>query len=121
MRATRRAAGLPGNPWRGHRVRSSRALLAAAVFAAAKEGRYRVSIGAVLTCVGVTVAHGCFDGVVGLLQRTPLDAAARGGPALLFEFIFVVAGGVTWLLVVRRIRRTGRAAPAGDRPAEHAA
>jgi RsiW-degrading membrane proteinase PrsW (M82 family) len=90
------------------------ALAAAAVFAAAREGRYRLSIGAVLAYLGVVVAHGGFDGVIGLLQSAPLNAAARGGLALLFEIVFVAASGVTWLLVARRVRRTGRQAPTTD-------
>ena len=88
------------------------ALLAAAVFAGAREGRYRFSIGAVLAYLGVVVAHGGFDGFLGWMQTVPLNAAARGGLVLLFEFVFVVASGLTWFFIARHIRRTGRAAPA---------
>lgn len=92
------------------------ALLAAAVFAGAREGRYRFSIGAVLAYLGVVVAHGGFDGFLGWMQTVPLNAAARGGLVLLFEFVFVVASGLTWFFIARHIRRTGRGAPV-DEPA----
>ena len=96
------------------------ALLAAAVFAGAREGRYRFSIGAVLAYLGVVVAHGGFDGFLGWMQTVPLNAAARGGLVLLFEFVFVVASGLTWFFIARHIRRTGRAAPVDDPATAHA-
>lgn len=102
-----------------HPVFSS--LLAAAVFAASRDGRYRLSIGAALAYVGVVVAHGGFDGVIGLVQYAPLSNAARGGLLLLFEFVFVIASGITWLLIAQHIRRTGRQAPVGNELAQHAA
>ncbi len=86
------------------------ALLAAAVFAAARDGRYRLSIGGVLAYLGVVVAHGSFNGFIWWMQNAPLPAAARGGLLLLFEFVFVVASGITWLLIAQRIRKPGRAA-----------
>lgn len=93
------------------------ALLAAAVFSAAREGRYRLSVGAVLAYLGVVAAHGGFDGFIGLMQTLPVNAIARGSLLLLFEFVFVAASGVTWLLIARRIRRNGRAAPVEGEPA----
>ncbi|KQR52322.1 hypothetical protein ASF88_12290 [Leifsonia sp. Leaf336] len=96
------------------------ALLAAAVFAGAREGHYRFSIGAVLAYLGVVVAHGGFDGFLGWMQTVPLNAAARGGLVLLFEFVFVVASGLTWFFIARHIRRTVRPAPADVEGTQHA-
>ena len=90
------------------------ALVAAAVFAAAREGRYRLSVGGALAYLGVVLAHGGFDGFIGFMQSAPLNAAARGGLLLIFEFVFVVASGITWLLIAQHIRRTGRAAPVAE-------
>ncbi|WP_307794545.1 PrsW family glutamic-type intramembrane protease [Leifsonia sp. TF02-11] len=95
------------------------ALLAAAVFSAARQGRFRLSVGAVLAYLGVVAAHGGFDGFIGLMQSLPVSPVARGSLLLLFEFVFVAASGVTWLLIARRIRRTGRAAPVEGEPAAH--
>lgn len=86
------------------------ALLAAAVFAAARDGRYRLSIGAVVAYLGVVVAHGGFNETIWWLQNAPMSAAGRGGLLLVFEFVFVVASGITWLLIARHIRRTRRRA-----------
>ncbi|WP_295121952.1 PrsW family glutamic-type intramembrane protease [uncultured Leifsonia sp.] len=97
------------------------ALVAAAVFAAAKEGRYRLSLGAVLAYLGVVAAHGGFDGFIGFMQNAPMPAAERGGLLLIFEFVFVVASGITWLLVAQHVRRTGRTATLGSGAAELAA
>lgn len=95
-------------------------LAAAAVFAAARNGRYRLSVGGVLAYLGVVAAHGGFDGFIGFLQSAPMNAAARGGLLLLFEFAFVVASGITWLLIAQHIRRTGRAAPVENGAPRHA-
>jgi RsiW-degrading membrane proteinase PrsW (M82 family) len=88
------------------------ALLAAAVFAAARVGRYRFSIGGLVAYLGVVSAHGGFNGFLGWIQTVHLNLAARGGLVLLFEFVFVVASGLTWFFIARHIRRAGRAAPA---------
>ncbi|MFF9564204.1 PrsW family glutamic-type intramembrane protease [Leifsonia sp. NPDC014704] len=81
------------------------ALLTAAVFGATRNGRYRVTFGVVLAYLGVAAAHGMFNGAAWLAQNLPWPAAARGGAILLFDLVFVVASGVTWLLIARRIRR----------------
>ncbi len=81
------------------------ALLAAAVFGATRNGRFRVTFGVVLAYLGVAAAHGMFNGAAWLAQNVPWPAAARGGAILLFDLVFVVASGVTWLLIARRIRR----------------
>ncbi|QNE35493.1 PrsW family glutamic-type intramembrane protease [Leifsonia shinshuensis] len=87
------------------------ALLGAAVFGAARGGRFRITFGVVAAYLGVAVAHGLFDA----LQWA---ASARAfGPAtglltLLLSLVFVLASGLTWLFVVRRVRRQRAAAAA---------
>lgn len=95
------------------------ALLAAAVFSGVRDGRYRFSLIALLAYLGVVVAHGGFDEFAWVLQRLPMNTAARGGLAILFDVVFMAISGVVWLLIVRRIRRTGRRA--GSEPAARAA
>ncbi|MGO4301982.1 PrsW family glutamic-type intramembrane protease [Leifsonia sp. RAF41] len=81
------------------------ALLGAAVFAAARGGRFRLSVRVVLAYLGVAAAHGLFNGATWLAQNLPWSPAAAGGALLLFELVFVLSTGLAWLLIVRRIRR----------------
>ncbi len=78
------------------------ALLAAAVFAAARNGRFRITGGVVLAYLGVAVAHGLFDGSGSLLLAT-------GNSVLLLLVLVVIPGvivgsGLVWLRVARRAR-----------------
>ncbi|MGN7799942.1 PrsW family glutamic-type intramembrane protease [Leifsonia sp. 22587] len=81
------------------------ALLGAAVFAAARGGRFRLTWSVVLAYLAVATAHGLFNGATWLAQVLPWPAAARGGLLLLFELLFVLGSGLAWLLIARRIRR----------------
>ena len=82
------------------------ALLGAAVFGAARAGRFRLTFGVVLAYLGVAAAHGIFDGAIWLAQILPWPLIARGGAILLFYLVFVLASGLAWLLIARRIRRS---------------
>ncbi|WP_348789692.1 PrsW family glutamic-type intramembrane protease [Leifsonia sp. NPDC080035] len=80
------------------------ALLGAAVFGAARNGRFRITLGVVGAYLGVAAAHGLFNS----LQWAGSERAfgpASGFLLLLADLMFVIASGVTWLLVVRHIRR----------------
>lgn len=81
------------------------ALLAAAVFGAVRDGRFRITLLVVLAYLGVVVAHSGFDSTIGLAQTLPINPAARGGLLLLFYLIFALGSGFVWLAIVRRIRR----------------
>lgn len=81
------------------------ALLGAAVFAAARGGRFRLSVRVVLAYLAVAAAHGLFDGAAWLAQNLPWPRAAAGGVLLLFELLFVLGSGLAWLLIARRIGR----------------
>lgn len=87
------------------------ALLGAAVFAAARSGRFRLTWTVVLTYLGVAVAHGLFDTVQWL--GTEPGALGDSAPLLviLLDGVLMLASGLTWLLVARRIHR---AAALGD-------
>lgn len=82
------------------------ALLAAAVFAATRDGRFRLTGRIVLAYLAVAAAHGVFNGATWLAQHLPGPDAARGGALLLFELVFVLCSGLAWLLIARRIHRT---------------
>ena len=81
------------------------ALLGAAVFAAARSGRFRLSVRVVLAYLAVAAAHGLFNGATWVAQNVRWPAAAAGGALLLFELIFVLGTGTAWLLIARRIAR----------------
>ncbi|WP_082889001.1 PrsW family glutamic-type intramembrane protease [Leifsonia xyli] len=81
------------------------ALLGAAVFAAARNGRFRLTIGVVLAYLGVAAAHGLFNGATWLAQTLPWNPALAGLALLGFELLFVVGSGLAWFLISRRIRR----------------
>ena len=86
------------------------ALLAAAVFGAARAGRFRLTGRVVLAYLGVAAAHGLFNGMQWIASSGLLRPVAAGLLLLLFDLLFLVGSGVTWLLIVRRIRRADRAA-----------
>jgi RsiW-degrading membrane proteinase PrsW (M82 family) len=80
------------------------ALFAAALFAATRNGRYRITIGVVGAYLGVAAVHGLFDASGDYL--TLLLHNVRTG-AVLGEAISValaIGSGVTWLVVTRRLR-----------------
>jgi len=82
------------------------ALLGAAVFAAARNGRFRLTLGVVLAYLGVAAAHGLFNGATWVAQNLPWPEALAGLVLLLFELLFAVGSGLAWFLIARRIRRT---------------
>ncbi|CAM5486215.1 PrsW family glutamic-type intramembrane protease [Leifsonia shinshuensis] len=91
------------------------ALLGAAVFGAARGGRFRLTIGVVLAYLGVAAAHGLFD-VLQWAATARVFGAASGIIVLLLSLVFVLGSGLTWLLVVRRIRRTAAARASAATP-----
>ena len=75
------------------------------MFAAARGGRFRVTVSVVLAYLGVAAAHALFNGATWLAQTLPWSRAAAGGVLLLFELVFVLGTGLAWLLIARRIGR----------------
>lgn len=79
------------------------ALTAAALFAATRNGRFRVTRRVILVFVAVAFVHGLIDAspVVFALWLPPTPANALGG---LVDLLVVVAGGIVWLRYSRRVR-----------------
>lgn len=90
------------------------ALLGAAVFGAARAGRFRMTWSIALAYLAVAAAHGVFNGAAWLAQVLPWPEVARGGALLLFDLVFVVASGLTWWLIARRIRASTDARRAAE-------
>ncbi|MBF4563737.1 PrsW family glutamic-type intramembrane protease [Plantibacter sp. VKM Ac-2876] len=81
------------------------ALFAAALFAAARNGRFRITVGVLLTYLLVAVMHGLWDGntvLWGLLFPSMPVLKALVVPAMV---VLVVAFALIWRARVRRINR----------------
>jgi RsiW-degrading membrane proteinase PrsW (M82 family) len=81
------------------------ALLAAAVFAAVRNGRFRITLGVIGAYLGVAAVHGLIDSAGGLLRlatNQPVIGDALGG---LIGLLLAIGSGIVWLRVSRRLRR----------------
>lgn len=87
------------------------ALFAAALFAATRNGRFRVTVGVVLTYLGVAVMHGLWDGntvIWGMLfPKTP----AMAGLAVPVMLILAIVFALLWRFWARRINREAGVVP----------
>jgi RsiW-degrading membrane proteinase PrsW (M82 family)/ribosomal protein S18 acetylase RimI-like enzyme len=90
------------------------ALLAAAVFAAVRNGRFRMTWRIVFVFIGVAFAHGLFDAAPVLVTR----ATGSSGAGLSAQVTVVVLEAVVLSLIWRRVsKRANAAAAIGVRPA----
>jgi RsiW-degrading membrane proteinase PrsW (M82 family) len=94
------------------------ALLAAALFAATRNGRFRITPTVIAVYVVISAVHGLIDSVPAIIDEAldrdgiPLGAAALGFAA---DLVLAVALGVVWLVYTRRLRaRTLATALADD-------
>jgi RsiW-degrading membrane proteinase PrsW (M82 family) len=85
------------------------ALLSAAVFAAARKGRFRLTFGVIGTYLAVATAHGLFNSMATLTRLLSHDAIVAGLLTLLFTVVLLLGSGLAWLLVARRAKRTALA------------
>lgn len=82
------------------------AILAAALFATSRNGRFRFSFTVVGVYLAVAVAHSLFDSMAGLMGLAfPGHPIAAGGLAFLLDLVLLAAVGTAWLLVARRANR----------------
>ncbi len=81
------------------------ALLAAALFAASRNGRFRITGSVVLVYLGVAAAHGLVDAAPDLLSlvlRSQLLSAELGA---LVGILVAIGLGTVWLVYSRRLKR----------------
>jgi RsiW-degrading membrane proteinase PrsW (M82 family) len=81
------------------------ALLAAALFAASRNGRFRITGTVILVYLGVAAAHGLIDtapDLIALGLRNSLLTAGLGGLA---GILVAVGLGVVWLVYSKRLKR----------------
>jgi RsiW-degrading membrane proteinase PrsW (M82 family)/ribosomal protein S18 acetylase RimI-like enzyme len=86
------------------------ALLAAVLFAATRNGRYRITLPVVGVYLGVSVAHGLIDSLPSLLALGRGTTTETGGvagevPGLLLSMLVIIAIDVIWLVYSRRLKR----------------
>ena len=81
------------------------ALLAAVLFAATRNGRYRVTIGVIGAYLGVAAVHGLVDAsgdYLTLLLQNPRVGTVLGTA---IGVLLAIGSGVVWLVVTRRLRK----------------
>jgi RsiW-degrading membrane proteinase PrsW (M82 family) len=87
------------------------ALFAAALFAATRRGRYRVTIGVVGTYLALAVVHGLIDS-----ESSYLYLLTGAAPSFVLEMyimiLLVTASGIAWIVISRRINDRAFAAEA---------
>jgi RsiW-degrading membrane proteinase PrsW (M82 family) len=79
------------------------ALLGAALFSASRNGRFRLTWRVVGTYLGVSLAHGLWDGSAGVLQNTGLRLLSPLVVLVVYPGI-IVGTGLIWIKVARRAR-----------------
>ncbi len=80
------------------------ALLAAALFAASRNGRFRLTLGVVGAYLGVAAAHGLYDSAGTISSAIARNPLAAGGLAFLIAVLVMLGTGFVWLHVARRAR-----------------
>jgi RsiW-degrading membrane proteinase PrsW (M82 family) len=88
------------------------ALLASALFAASRNGRFRVTLGVVGAYLGVAAAHSLYDSAGTITALITPNRVAAGALAFLICVLVMLATGLVWLRVVRRARASAFAAAA---------
>nr|WP_286344017.1 PrsW family glutamic-type intramembrane protease [Frondihabitans sucicola] len=82
------------------------ALFAAALFASSKNGKFRITWRVVLAYLGVSLAHGLWDGGAGALQHVTGVLQLALAPVVVFVVYpgVIVGTGLIWIKVARRAR-----------------
>jgi RsiW-degrading membrane proteinase PrsW (M82 family) len=90
------------------------ALFAAGLFAATRNGRYRITLKVVGIYLGVAAAHGLIDSLPGLvfLGIPKVETATLIGGGL--SVLVILGTDIIWLIYSRRLRRAALAEEAGD-------
>ncbi|HEY4269893.1 MAG TPA: PrsW family glutamic-type intramembrane protease [Galbitalea sp.] len=84
------------------------ALFAAALFAATRNGRYRITIGVIGAYLGVAAVHGLLDASGDYLTLLWHNVRLGAGIGEAISIALAIGSGVTWLIVTRRLRARDR-------------
>jgi RsiW-degrading membrane proteinase PrsW (M82 family) len=91
-------------------------LIAAVLFTATRNGRFRITPRVVGAYLLVAIAHGLIDAPYAIFTATLNNRAATIGLALLIAIAVLLTTGITWLRYSRRLRREDDAAYASASP-----
>jgi RsiW-degrading membrane proteinase PrsW (M82 family) len=80
------------------------ALFAAALFAATRNGRYRITIGVVGAYLGVAVVHGLVDASGDYLTLLLHNVRLGAGLGVGISVALAIGSGITWLVITRTLR-----------------
>jgi RsiW-degrading membrane proteinase PrsW (M82 family) len=80
------------------------ALLGAALFAATRNGRFRITGSVILVYLGVAFAHGLIDASPDLLTFV-VPAATAAGLGVVAGVLIAIVLGIIWLVYSRRLKR----------------
>jgi RsiW-degrading membrane proteinase PrsW (M82 family) len=95
------------------------ALLAAALFAATRNGRFRITPIVIGVYLVISAVHGLIDTVPALINQS---FARNGVPAIAFvlgfaaQVVFAIGLGVAWLIYTRHLKALSRSAEGTDPP-----
>ena len=92
------------------------ALLAAALFAATRNGRFRITPRVIGVYLFVAIAHGLVDAPYSIFLATLHNRAVSVALALLIAAAAVITADIIWLRYARRLRREDEAAYASAPP-----
>jgi RsiW-degrading membrane proteinase PrsW (M82 family) len=82
------------------------ALFATALFAATRNGRYRITLPVVGAYLGVAAAHGLIDTLPGLLALSSGSTTAKAqAPGALLSIVVILGVDIVWLVYSRRLKR----------------
>jgi RsiW-degrading membrane proteinase PrsW (M82 family) len=81
------------------------ALLASVVFAATKNGRYRITWRVVLVYLAISIAHGLIDALPDLLLPIVRSNSVASALGVVGGILIAVAGGIVWLVYSRSLKR----------------
>jgi RsiW-degrading membrane proteinase PrsW (M82 family) len=87
------------------------ALFAAALFAATRNGRYRITIKLIGVYLGVAVAHGLVDSLPGVVALGMQNRATATLLGFFLSIIVIICTDIVWLVYSRRLRREAMGAP----------
>lgn len=81
------------------------ALLASVLFAATRNGRFRITWRVVVAYLAISIVHGLIDTLPVLLVPVVRSASIANGLGVLLDILIAIALGIVWLVYTRRLNR----------------
>jgi RsiW-degrading membrane proteinase PrsW (M82 family) len=81
------------------------ALLASVLFAATRNGRFRITWRVVVAYLAISIVHGLIDTLPVLLLPVVRSASIANGLGVLLDILIAIALGIVWLVYTRRLNR----------------